>query len=183
MLVVHPIDITTAVLSTLYKGLESKVVDQNMSKREIEHFLYHSPQRERIMLLGHGSDKGLYSRTDDMIPEFDRIIVGHSHAYHLRHHNGNIVGIWCHADKFARKEGLHGLFSGMIISDIKEAEEYGIITLQHHIDEANEVMFAKLRKLLDDEVPLHEIPERMKALNDKPSSWLTSFNYENFYYL
>ena len=88
MLVVHPIDITTAVLSTLYKGLESKVVDQNMSKREIEHFLYHSPQRERIMLLGHGSDKGLYSRTDDMIPEFDRIIVGHSHAYHLRRHNG-----------------------------------------------------------------------------------------------
>ena len=43
-------------------------------------------------------------------------------------------------------------------------------------------MFAKLRKLLDDGVPLHQIPERMKALNDKPS-WLTNFNYENFYYL
>ena len=28
-----------------------------------------------------------------------------------------------------------------------------------------------------------EIPERMKALNDTPSSWLTNFNYENFYYL
>ena len=78
---------------------------------------------------------------------------------------------------------MHGLFSGMIISDKAGAEEYGIITLQHHIDEVNEVMFAKLRKLLDDKVPLHEIPERMKALNDKPSSWLTSFNYENFYYL
>ena len=64
----------------------------------------------------------------------------------------------------------------------KEAEEYGIITLQHHIDEANEVMFAKLRRLLDEEIPLHEIPERMKALNDRPS-WLTNFNYENFYYL
>lgn len=70
----------------------------------------------------------------------------------------------------------------MIISDKKEAEEYGIITLQHHIEEANEIMFARLRKLLDDGVPLHEIPERMKALNDK-SSWLTNFNYENFYYL
>ena len=72
---------------------------------------------------------------------------------------------------------------GMIISDIKEAEEYGIITLQHHIDEANEVMFAKLRRLLDNKIPLHEIPERMRALNNKPSSWLTNFNYENFYYL
>ncbi len=69
-----------------------------------------------------------------------------------------------------------------IISDKKEAEEYGIIILQHYIEEANEVMFAKLRRLLDDEVPLHEIPERMKALNDRPF-WLTNFNYENFYYL
>ena len=183
MLVIHPTDITTAVLCNLYKGMESEVVNQNVNKREIDHLLYHCPRRERIMLLGHGSDKGLFSRTDDMIPEFDRIIVGHSHAYYLRRYGGNIIGIWCHADKFARKEGLHGLFSGMIISDKKEAEEYGIITLQHHIDEATEVMFAKLRTLLDEEIPLHEIPERMKALNDNPSSWLTNFNYENFYYL
>ena len=128
-------------------------------------------------------DRGYIVKVGDMVPEFDRIIVGHPHAYYLRKHaGGNIIGIWCHADKFARKEGLHGLFSGMIISDKREAEEYGIITLQHLIDEANEVMFAKLRQLLDNQVPLHEIPERMKALNDKPS-WLTCFNYGNFYYL
>ena len=100
----------------------------------------------------------------------------------MRRHGSNLIGIWCHADKFARSEGLHGLFSGMIISDKTEAEEYGIITLQHLIDEANEVMFARLRMLLDEKTPLSEIPERMKALNDKPS-WLTNFNYESFYYL
>ena len=182
MLVIHPKDRTTAVLSLLYEGLEVKLMDQSANSAQIKKILNHTSQQERIMLLGHGSDKGLFSRTDDMIPEFDRIIVGHSHAYHLRRHGGNIIGIWCHADKFARKEGLHGLFSGMIISDKEEAEEYGIITLQHHIDEANEVMFAKLRRLLDEEIPLHEIPERMKSLNDRPS-WLTNFNYENFYYL
>ena len=43
-------------------------------------------------------------------------------------------------------------------------------------------MFAKLRRLLDEGVSLNEIPERMKALNDKPSR-LTNFNYENFFYL
>ena len=37
-------------------------------------------------------------------------------------------------------------------------------------------------ELLDEEIPLHEIPERMKTLNHKPS-WLTNFNYGNFYYL
>ena len=182
MLVVHPKDITTSVLTSLYKGTDSKVIDQSACKREIGHMLHHCSPRERIMLLGHGSENGLFSRTDDNVPEFDRIIVGHPHAYHLRHHGPNIIGIWCHADKFARKEGLHGLFSGMIISDKWEAEEYGIITLQHHIEEVNEVMFAKLRRLLDENVLLHEIPERMKALNDKPG-WLTNFNYESFYYL
>lgn len=44
MLVVHPIDITTSILNTLHKGIESKVVNQNMSKREIEHLLHHCPQ-------------------------------------------------------------------------------------------------------------------------------------------
>ncbi|MBO5659536.1 MAG: hypothetical protein J6R98_00690 [Bacteroidaceae bacterium] len=134
------------------------------------------------MLLGHGSECGLFSRTDEGVQEFDRIIVGHPHAFHLRRHGGNVIAIWCHADKFARKEGLHGLFSGMIISDKDEAEEYGLITLQRHIEEVNEEMFARLRKLLDDNIPLYEIPERMKALNDKPS-WLTNFNYGNFHYM
>lgn len=183
MLVVHPKDITTGVLTSLYEGTDAKVVDQTASKREIEHMLHHCPPSERIMLLGHGSKNGLFSRTDDSEPEFDRIIVGHPHAYHLRRHGANLIGIWCHADKFARKEGLHGLFTGMIISDKREAEEYGIITLQHHIEEANEIMFAQLRKLLDENVPLHEIPERMQALKYGPTSWLALFNYENFFYL
>lgn len=167
MLVIHPKDRTTTMLSTLYEGMNATVVDQSMSNREIERTLHHCPKSERIMFLGHGSENGLFSRNDDTIREFDRIIVGHPHAYHLRKHGSNLIGIWCHADKFARKEGLHGLFSGMIISDKYEAEEYGIITLQHHIEEANEIMFATLRKLLDEGHPLHEIPELMKSSERK----------------
>ena len=71
MLVVHPKDITTSVLTSLYKGTDSKVVDQTASKREIEHLLHHCPPHERIMLLGHGSDNGLFSRTDDNVLEFE----------------------------------------------------------------------------------------------------------------
>ena len=61
MLVVHPKDITTSVLTSLYKGTDSKVIDQTASKREIEHMLHHCSPRERIMLLGHGSKNGLFS--------------------------------------------------------------------------------------------------------------------------
>lgn len=134
------------------------------------------------MLLGHGSDNGLFSRENDTIREFDRIIVGHPHAYYLRKHGCNLVGIWCHADKFVRKEGLHGLFSGMIISDKYEAEEYGIITLQHLIEEANEIMFGTLKRLLDEGHPLHEIPERLINSEHKVN-FITEFNYGNFFYL
>lgn len=182
MLVIHPNDRTTDFLSVLYDRTDVKVADHNASKREIEHLLHHCPQQERILLLGHGSGRGLFSRTDDTIPEFDRIIVGHPHAYHLRRHGSNLIGIWCHADKFARKEGLHGLFSGMIISDKYEAEEHGIITLQHIIEETNEIMFGRLRKLLDEECPLHEIPPRLKEMDDQ-HTFISRFNYNSFYYL
>lgn len=182
MLIIHPKDKTTTMLSALYEGQEAQIVSDYRSGKEIGHLLHHTSSQERILLLGHGCEKGLFFRKDDEKEDFDNIIVGHSHAYHLRRHGGNLIGIWCHADKFARKEGLHGLFSGMIISDKWEAEEYGIITLQHYIEECCSIMFARLRKLLDDNVPLHEIPEIMKGLDDR-HSLITSFNYENFYYL
>ena len=117
MLIIHPKDRTTSVLSTLYEGIGANVISGKCSNKEMEHLLHHVSTQERIMLLGHGSDKGLFYREDDTKNEFDKIIVGHPHTFHLRKHGGNMIGIWCHADKFARAEGLHGLFSGMIISE------------------------------------------------------------------
>ena len=89
MLVIHPEEKTTAMLSALYDGLEAQVVDDCRSTKEMGHLLRHVSTQERIMLLGHGSDKGLFFRKDDSKEEFDKIIVGHSHAYHLRKHGGN----------------------------------------------------------------------------------------------
>lgn len=182
MLVVHPKDRTTSVLSTLYEGMDANVVSGKCSNKEMEHLLHHVSTQERIMLLGHGSDKGLFYREDDTKDEFDKIIVGHPHSFHLRKHGGNMVGIWCHAYEFARAEGLHGLFSGMIISEVKEAEEYGIIASQQEILQSNIIMFEYLRKLLDEDIPLHEIPQRIKNMDDEKTS-LSMFNYHNFHYI
>ena len=84
--------------------------------------------------------------------------------------------------EFAKKEGLHGLFSGMIISEMGEAETYGVETDKESMGRTNRTMFTQLRKLLDDGTPLHEIPERLKAL-DTIQSNLSRFNYERFYYV
>ena len=182
MLVIHPKDRTTSVLSTLYEGMDANMISSNCSNKTMEHLLHHVSTQEQIMLLGHGSDKGLFYREDDTKDEFDKIIVGHSHAFHLRRHGSTIIGIWCHADKFARAEGLHGLFSGMIISEQSEADEYDIMATQEEICASNQTMFLKLRQLLDEKVPFCKIAERMKALDDENTP-LSAFNYGNFYYL
>ena len=182
MLVIHPKDKTTAMLSALYDGLEAQVIDNYRSTKEMGRLLHHVSTQERIMLLGHGSDKGLFFRKDDSKDEFDKIIVGHSHAYHLRKHEGNIVAVWCNADLFARAEGLHGLFSGMIVSELSEAQLYKIETTQEELDSENVKLARRLRTLLDERIPLSEIPKRLLAM-DNVHSPLTTFNYKNFYYL
>ena len=119
---------------------------------------------------------------NDEEEDFDGIIVGHPQAYYLHKHCGGIIGIWCHAMEFAKKEGLHGLFSGMIISEMSEAEEYGVATDKESMDRTNRIMFTQLRRLLDEGTPIHEIPERLKAL-DTTQSDLSRFNYKRFYYV
>lgn len=182
MLVIHPKDKTTAMLSTLYNGLNVQVLSSDCSTKEVNRLLHRISSQERIMLLGHGSDKGLFFRADDSKDEFDRIIVGHSHAYHLRKHGNNIVAVWCNADLFARAEGLHGLFTGMIISELNEALQYDVVTTQEELETENVKLAQRLRNLLDEDIPLIEIPKRMLAMDDVHSP-LTTFNYGSFYYL
>jgi len=182
MLVIHPKDKTTAMLSALYDGLEAQVVADYRTPTEMGRLLHHVSTQERIMLLGHGSDKGLFFRADDSKDEFDKIIVSHSHAYHLRKHGGNIVAVWCNADQFARAEGLHGLFTGMIVSELNEALLYQVKTTQEELNRENVKLARRLRALIDERIPLSEIPKRMLAMDDVHSP-LTTFNYKNFYYL
>ena len=182
MLVIHPKDKTTDMLTVLYEGSEHTRIAQDCGSNRLNHILHHTPKAERIMLLGHGLCKGLYFRANEEAEEFDRIIIGHPQAYHLRRHGSNLIGIWCHAVDFAREEGVHGLFSGMIISEMSEAEDYGIVTNKEDMDKTNRLLFARLRRLLDDGIPLHEIPARLEILNDEKSR-LAVFNYGSFYYL
>ena len=158
MLVIHPKDKTTAMLSALYDGLEAQVVIDYRT-----------------------TNKGLFFREDDSKNEFDKIIVGHSHRYHLHNHGSNIVAVWCNADQFARAEGLHGLFSGMIVSELNEALLYQVETAQEELDRENVKLVRRLRALLDARIPLSEIPKRMLAMDDVHSP-LTTFNYKNFFY-
>ena len=92
------------------------------------------------------------------------------------------MAVWCNADQFARAEGLHGLFTGMIVSELSEAQLYQIETTQEELDRENVKLAMRLRALLDERIPLCEIPDRMRAMDDAHTP-LTMFNYNNFYCL
>ena len=79
-------------------------------------------------------------------------------------------------------EGLHGLFSGMIVSELSETLLYQVETTQEELDRENVKLAHRLRALLDERIPLSETPKRMLAMDDVHSP-LTTFNYKNFYYL
>lgn len=148
------------------------------SKNAVKYLLVHSPSGKTIMMLGHGSDKGLFSRKDES-SDFE-LFIGHAYNYYLRKHR--LIGIWCHADRFAETKHLHILFSRIFISEMKEAVEYGITTTQQEIDVEINKFVERLRGLLDKDIPLHMIPAFTRSMDDAHSP-LTGFNYGSIYYL
>ena len=178
MLVIHPSDRTTDFLRTLYEGREDvRLLTGKETRKELGSILFHLRPGERVRLLGHGTDAGLFRLEED--GEY-RLYVGHTMAYALRKHP--VIGIWCHADLFARKELLHGLFSGMIVSEMPEAQKYGIACTQEELDRENVNLAERLRALFDHDVPFQEIPSRLAEM-DTARTQLTRFNYNNFYCL
>lgn len=182
MLVIHPNDRSTKFLELLYDKNQVSLIDGNISRGELNHVFHRTSPQERILLLGHGSSKGLYWRADDTKPEFDGIVVGHQHAFHLRNHGTNLVAVFCHADDFFLSERLHGLSTGMFISEIGEAIAYRVETTAEEIERENVKFVQRLKGLLDSGIPLHEIPAKIRKMDDVHSP-LTEFNYNNVYYL
>ncbi len=181
-LVIHPKDNTTLMLQMLYEGSELQLITAPLSRRQMRRCIRNTGAQERIFLLGHGSAAGLLYRSAEEEAAFSGLIISHAHAFPLRRHGANLVGIWCNAVDFARKESLHGLFSGMIISELEEAREYGVYTTQEELNCENVNLAKNLRFLLDAQVPLCDIPARLQEL-DESDSELTRFNYKNFFYL
>lgn len=175
MTVVHSGDPTTKVLTQLYEQQgDVFMITENNTNAEVTHAV---KACEKIMMLGHGNMYGLFS-TRNKRGDFERLLINGRHAEFLR--NKICIGIWCHANEFAKKYGLHGLFSGMIISELSEAEEYGIVATKEEIEYEME-MFTKRLKYCLDKYELKDIPKIMPVLDDTHSN-LTVFNYNNLYY-
>ena len=121
MTVIHATDPTTQVLSLLYQQRED--VRMLITERNTSSDVQRAIRADNvIMMLGHGNEYGLFSKSDKN-GDYRRFLITDRHVQFLR--DKTCIGIWCYANKFAEKYRLHGLFTGMIISELQEAIDWG----------------------------------------------------------
>ena len=157
-------------LQHIYKDLENTdIITTTVSNSIIRNAII---SHDKIYLLGHGTEYGLLSSN------FDRFIINSKHVQFLR--DKEIIGIWCNADVFAEKYNLHGLFSGMVISELNESIACGVISNEDEINTENDIFAKNLRYCLDN-FTLNDIPKKFSSLN-KTNTELTNFNYNSLYY-
>ena len=176
MVVIHANDPTTRVLSRLYESREDFLlrITEDSTKGEVRRSVREADQ---IMMLGHGNPFGLFS-TPNKKGKYVRLLIDSDYVQFLR--SKVCIGIWCYANEFARQYGLQGLFSGMIISELHEAEENNIPATKEEIDTEMEKFVDRLKFCIET-YELHDVPARMFELDDVHSP-LTEFNYNNLYY-
>lgn len=204
MLVIHPKDKSTSLAEAIYANMPNvHVVEDEWYERGIGQLLWQTPKEEPILIVGYGDCHGLYrERFNDVLEicpdDLDdpvwmqrlancqvgapQIVLNRIHAYNLRRHNGNIIGIWPNAVEFARRNHLHGLFTSTFFFNAKDAEDYGDMTLDMYIDRSNYVLYRTLSKLLTSRVPLYKIPEKLNQRGNQDMS-IRLRNFESFFCL
>ena len=177
MTVIHANDPTTQFLSLLYEQREdlSAHITEASTNSAVQRAIRND---DTVLMLGHGNKYGLFS-VPDSDGQYRRFMVDGRYVQFLR--EKTCIGIWCYANQFAEQYHLHGLFSGMIISELQEAIDNGITATQEEIDKEMVKFTQRLRDCID-QYGLKDTPMRMKELDDVKSE-LTIFNYSNLYYL
>jgi hypothetical protein len=163
-LVIHPKDPTTDFLSEIYLDKNWTVMTTNTSKKFLKEQI---KSHDRIVMLGHGTDKGLIG--------FDRFVIDSTLVYLLR--EKECVCIWCNADLFVEKYKIKGFYTGMIISEYEEAVMYSIPTTFFFINESNTDFALAIKKSIDDENML----EKSKMFYEGNSA-VVEFNRNNLYF-
>lgn len=176
MTVIHANDPTTQFLSLLYE--QRRDISMHITKSSTNSAVQRAiRETDTVLMLGHGNQYGLFSVPDkDGI--YRRFMVDGRYVQFLR--SKTCIGIWCYANLFAEQYYLHGLFSGMIISELQEAIDNGITTTKEEIDLEMVKFTQRLRNCIE-RYGLKDTPMRMKELDDVKSE-LTTFNYSNLYY-
>lgn len=166
-LVIHTKDFSTEFLKPLYSEMfRTIVVNYDIYKDELLSLIQLA---DVVMLLGHGTEKGL------LRGDYDGYIVDKDIVDALQ--DKVVIGIWCYASTFAKKYNLKGLFSGMFISEQKEAEFEGFDTTEQQLEQYNKEFVELLDECLNvKRLPLTKIAEKFNKYADICDG-VKKFNY------
>jgi hypothetical protein len=170
-LVIHPTDYSTDFLCKIYEGRDWTVVRDKPSKKTLKEAI---KQHDRIIMLGHGCEKGLFNSNYDTV-------IDSNYVYLLR--EKTCVGIWCNADVFFKKYKLKGLFTGMMISENDEAYMFNVHHVYGDIDQSNfhfsRVMSDNIKNSGDGVYHLDKIKVEYGNLTENQ---IVTFNKERIFY-
>ena len=149
-LVIHPDDPSTDFLKEIYLGKSWTVINEHQITRSRSRISDLIKEHDRIIMMGHGHAHGLFMSciNSDMV-------------YLLR--EKQCICIWCNADQFVLRYGLKGFYTGMFISEVGEANYYGIQVSQGTIDRSNRDFAFEMRLCLDHDDP-KDICEEIKSV-------------------
>jgi len=160
-LVIHPHDQSTHFLKPIYDNIPNKtIITGGLFVDEINKLIYNHDQ---IIMLGHGSPKGLFG------VNFKRSYVIDEDQVDLLQ-DKECIFIWCHADQFVKEHNLKGFHSGMFISEVGEALIYKLKGDKQLVTESNNTFAFMLGSVINQ--PLPEIYEQIK----KDYGWLAERN-------
>jgi hypothetical protein len=160
-LVIHPHDQSTHFLKPIYDNIPNKtIITGGLFVDEVNKLIYNHDQ---IIMLGHGSPKGLFG------VNFKRSYVIDEDQVDLLQ-DKECIFIWCHADQFVKQNGLKGLYSGMFVSEVTEALIYKLKGDKQLVTESNNTFAFMLGSIINQ--PLPEIYKQIK----KDYGWLAERN-------
>jgi len=150
-LIIHPKDNSTQFLEIIYKDIQDKtVVTGGVTPQELKELI---ASHDRIMMMGHGSPKGLFSVGAFNWQDGWKGYCIDKQFVPLLKTKKNSVYIWCNADQFVNKHELTGFYSGMFISEVGEARYCGLSRKvdQGVVDESNFEFVTLMSQHIDDE--------------------------------
>ena len=174
MIVIH-IDTQqdTSFLKKTYEGIDNLNLLYNPTKEQVNKTLEENPN-EDVMMLGHGSQSGLFSYDWN-----DGDVIGAANAHLLK--GRNCIGIWCWAKKFAKNYGLKGYFTSMFISNKGEARTFGYNATEEEVFNEVELFSERINKLIKSNVPYEEWVGKLQAIADMSKPFV-KYNYDAMEY-
>jgi hypothetical protein len=170
-LVIHPNDETTDFLSRIYADKNWTVLNSKLTKAALTKQI---KAHDRIVMLGHGCERGLL--------QFRKLIIDKTFVPLLK--EKSCVCIWCYADEFVNEHGLKGFYTGMFISELIETFANDIDSNWDDIRQSNSLFAEAVNQYIYTNNMLENVKEMyMCKGEDIYEGDVINFNRDRLYFM